>query len=87
MTEPWAAAPKVGARPAAPMDATDIAFRPLRKGNAFEECVERVLSALKLGLVPPGERLPSERDLATRLGVSRVTLREALRSLAEAGWL
>ncbi len=35
MTEPWAAAPKVGARPAAPMDATDIAFRPLRKGNAF----------------------------------------------------
>ncbi len=87
MTEPGAAAPAVGVRPAPPVDATDIAFRPLRTGNAFEECVERVLSALKLGLVSPGERLPSERDLATRLGVSRVTLREALRSLAEAGWL
>jgi len=87
VTEPGAAAPTVGVRPAPPVDATDIAFRPLRTGNAFEECVERVLSALKLGLVSPGERLPSERDLATRLGVSRVTLREALRSLAEAGWL
>jgi len=67
------------------MDATDIAFRPLRTGNDFEECVKRVLSALKLGLVSPGERLPSERDLATRLGVSRVTLREALQSRAETG--
>jgi DNA-binding FadR family transcriptional regulator len=68
-------------------DSTDVAFRPIRSGNAFEECVERVLSALKLGLVGPGERLPAERDLAARLGVSRVTLREALRSLADAGWL
>jgi DNA-binding FadR family transcriptional regulator len=69
------------------VDTTDVAFRPIRSGNAFEECVERVLSAVKLGLVPVGERLPAERDLAARLGVSRVTLREALRSLADAGWL
>jgi DNA-binding FadR family transcriptional regulator len=69
------------------MDATQVAFRPIRSGNAFEECVERVLSAVKLGLVGAGERLPAERDLAARLGVSRVTLREALRSLADAGWL
>lgn len=68
-------------------DPTGVAFRPIRSGNAFEECVERVLSALKLGLVGTGERLPAERDLAARLGVSRVTLREALRSLADAGWL
>lgn len=69
------------------VDTTQVAFRPIRSGNAFEECVERVLSALKLGLVSTGERLPAERDLAARLGVSRVTVREALRSLAEAGWL
>jgi DNA-binding FadR family transcriptional regulator len=74
-------------RPGRPVDSTDVAFRPIRSGNAFEECVERVLSAVKLGLVPTGERLPAERDLAGRLGVSRVTLREALRSLADAGWL
>lgn len=68
-------------------DPTEVAFRPIRSGNAFEDCVERVLSALRLGIVSPGERLPPERDLATRLGVSRVTLREALRSLGDAGWL
>lgn len=75
------------ARPPRVVDRTDVAFRPIRCGNAFEECVERVLSAVKLGLVSAGERLPAERDLAARLGVSRVTLREALRSLADAGWL
>ena len=76
-----------GGRPPRVVDMAEVAFRPIRSGNAFEECVERVLSAVKLGLVCPGERLPAERDLATRLGVSRVTLREALRSLAQAGWL
>jgi DNA-binding FadR family transcriptional regulator len=70
-----------------PVDPTDVAFRPVRSGNAFEDCVERVLSAIRLGLVPAGDRLPAERDLAARLGVSRLTLREALRSLSEAGWL
>jgi DNA-binding FadR family transcriptional regulator len=38
-------------------------------------------------VVGPGERLPSERDLAARLNVSRVTLREAIRALAEAGYV
>lgn len=70
-----------------PTDATSVVFRPIRSGNAFEECVERLLQAVKLGLVPPGERLPPERELAVRLGVGRVTLREAIRSLQQAGWL
>ena len=70
-----------------PADPADVAFRPIRSGNAFEDCVERVLSAVKLGIVSPGERLPPERELAARLGVSRATLREALRSLGDAGWL
>ena len=67
--------------------ALDVAFRPIRSGNAFEECVERLLSALKLGLVQPGQRLPAERELAAKLGTSRATLREALHSLVAAGWL
>ncbi|MFJ9774303.1 FadR/GntR family transcriptional regulator [Kitasatospora sp. NPDC101157] len=59
-------------------------FRPIRTGNAFEETVERLLQAIKLGVFGPGDRLPAERDLAARLGVSRETLREALRTLQQA---
>jgi DNA-binding FadR family transcriptional regulator len=62
-------------------------FRPVRTGNAFEETVERLLQAIRLGVAAPGERLPAERDLATRLAVSRVTLREAIRALADAGYV
>jgi GntR family L-lactate dehydrogenase operon transcriptional regulator len=62
-------------------------FRPVRAGNAFEETVERLLQTIKLGVVGVGERLPAERELAGRLGVSRVTLREAIHALAEAGYV
>jgi DNA-binding FadR family transcriptional regulator len=67
--------------------ADDAVFRPVRTGNPFEETVERLLQAIKLGVVVPGDRLPSERDLAARLNVSRVTLREAIHALAEAGYV
>jgi DNA-binding FadR family transcriptional regulator len=63
------------------------AFRAVRAGNAFEETIERILQVIKLGLIGHGERLPPERDLAERLGVSRDTLREALRSLQRAGYV
>src|SRR5580765_6884924 len=62
-------------------------LHPVRSGNAFEETVERLLQTIRLGVVPPGGRLPAERELATRLGVSRATLREALGELHEAGWV
>lgn len=61
-------------------------FRPIRTGQTFEETVERLLQAGKLGVINPGERLPSERELAAALGVARETLRDALRSLIEAGY-
>jgi DNA-binding FadR family transcriptional regulator len=67
--------------------ADEALFRPVRAGNPFEETVERLLQAIKLGVVGPGERLPSERDLAARLSVSRVTLREAIRALTESGYV
>jgi DNA-binding FadR family transcriptional regulator len=63
------------------------AFRPVRGGNAFEETVERLLQAIKLGLVQAGERLPAERELAAQLRVSRMTLREALADLQRAGYV
>src|SRR5712692_8974942 len=62
-------------------------LRPVRAGNAFEETVERLLTVIKLGVVGPGERFPSERDLAAQLGISRLTLREAIRELQQAGFI
>ena len=70
-----------------PVTGEGAVFRPLRSGNAFEQTVERLLQAVRQGVVNPGERLPPERELAVRLGVSRVTLREAIGSLREAGYL
>ncbi len=69
------------------VSAGEALFRPVRTGNAFEETVERLLQAVRLGVVGAGERLPAERELAERLGVSRVTLREAIRALADAGYV
>jgi len=63
------------------------ALRPVREGNAFEETVERLLTVIKLGLVGPGERFPAERELAAQLGISRLTLREAISELQQAGYV
>jgi DNA-binding FadR family transcriptional regulator len=62
-------------------------LRPVAGGNAFEETVQRLLQTVRLGLIAPGERLPAERELAAMLAVSRDTLRDAIASLAEAGYL
>jgi GntR family transcriptional repressor for pyruvate dehydrogenase complex len=67
--------------------ADDIVFRPVRGGNAFEDTVARLLQAVRLGIVEPGGALPAERDLASRFSVSRDTVRDAIRSLSDAGYL
>jgi DNA-binding FadR family transcriptional regulator len=75
-----------GGPEAASLDLTAL-MRPVRQGNAFEETVERLLSVIKLGVVGPGERFPAERELAAQLGISRPTLRDAIRELQEAGYV
>jgi DNA-binding FadR family transcriptional regulator len=67
--------------------ADEVLFRPVRSGNAFEDTVSRLLQTIRLGIVPPGEALPAERDLATRFSVSRDTVRDAIKSLSDAGYL
>jgi GntR family transcriptional regulator, transcriptional repressor for pyruvate dehydrogenase complex len=62
-------------------------YRPVRSGNAFEDTVARLLQTIRLGIVAPGEALPSERDLAARFSVSRDTVRDAIKELAGAGYL
>ena len=66
---------------------SSLLLTPISGGNSYEETVERLLQTIRLGLAAPGERLPSERELASMLDVSRDTVREATASLAEAGYL
>ena len=68
-------------------DLVQPVVRPLRSGNTFEETVERLLRLIKLGVVSPGESLPPERELALLMAVSRGTLRDAIRSLRDAGYV
>ncbi len=62
-------------------------LRPVRESNKFEETVERLLTVIKLGFIGPGERFPAERDLAAQLCISRMTLREAIKELQQAGYV
>ncbi|MEV4420856.1 GntR family transcriptional regulator [Patulibacter sp. NPDC049589] len=68
-------------------DATDAVFSPVVAPTTLEETVERLGSAIRAGLLPAGQRLPAERDLAEQLRISRSTLRQALGALAESGHL
>jgi DNA-binding FadR family transcriptional regulator len=62
-------------------------FKPVRAPTTFEETVERLGTAIRLGILPSGSRLPAERALADQLGISRSTLRHALRTLVQSGHL
>jgi len=63
----------------------DAVFAPVRSQTAFEETVDRLGTAIKLGLLPPGSQLPAERELCGRLGIARSTLRQALTALTQSG--
>jgi GntR family transcriptional regulator len=52
-----------------------------------DEVINQLLNAIRSDVFVPGEKLPSEPALANQLGVSRNTLREALNSLIEKGYL
>lgn len=54
-------------------------------GRAFEDVVEQIRASITQGHLKPGDRLSTERDLAQELGVSRGTVREAVRSLENSG--
>ena len=62
-------------------------FEPVQAVSTFEETVERLGTAIRLGLLGPGAQLPPERELADQLGISRSTLRQALTALTQSGHL
>jgi GntR family transcriptional repressor for pyruvate dehydrogenase complex len=60
---------------------------PLEIRTAAQQVAERLVTAIALGSVAPGQKFPPERELAHRLQVSRVTLRAALHELQEQGYV
>jgi len=70
-----------------PSSSLEALFAPVHSQTAFEETVERLGTAIKLGLLAPGTRLPAERELCARLGIARSTLRQALVALGQSGHL
>jgi len=64
-----------------------ISFQPIRPKKISEEIVEQIKAMIAKGQLKPGDRLPSERDLATMLGVSRPSVREAIMVLEAMGFL
>ncbi|MEU8789350.1 GntR family transcriptional regulator [Streptomyces sp. NPDC048643] len=60
-------------------------FTPVDNRARVETVVHRIGDAIELGLLADGEQLPGEMDLAGQLGVSTVTLREALMALRQQG--
>jgi Transcriptional regulators len=60
-------------------------FQRIRSSRAFDEIAAQIRTELSSGRLAVGNRLPSERALSEQFGVSRNTLREALRSLEHAG--
>jgi GntR family transcriptional repressor for pyruvate dehydrogenase complex len=62
-------------------------FKPIRPKKISEEIVSQIKALIASGELKPGERVPSERDMANLLGVSRPSVREAIMVLEAMGLL
>lgn len=62
-------------------------LQPIKTKKIYEEIVEQVKRSLSEGKLMPGERFYSERELSEKLGVSRASVREAIRALTTMGIL
>jgi len=61
------------------------AWQPVQRVRTYEQVMQQIEERILDGRLKAGDRLPSERDLAASLGVSRPSLREALRVLEALG--
>lgn len=64
-----------------------MALLPIKKGSLVETAIESLRTAIEQGQWPIGSRLPVESELSAALGVSRNTVREAVRVLVHVGML
>src|SRR5271154_1911920 len=60
-------------------------FQPVESQRLYERVAEQIGEQIRVGEIGPGQRLPSERDLAKQLGVNRAVVREAMIALELAG--
>lgn len=60
-------------------------FRPIQSDRLSHAVSRQIEQLILRGILRPGDRLPAERDLADRLGVSRPSLREAIANLQDRG--
>jgi DNA-binding FadR family transcriptional regulator len=60
-------------------------FTPVSTGRISAEIVDQIKAAIRDGRLAPGDQLPAERELTKQLGVSRVSVRDALRMLEANG--
>ena len=64
-----------------------IVLEPIRPKKISEEIVNQIKQLISKGELKPGDRIPSERELATMLGVSRPSVREAIMVLEAMGFV
>ncbi len=67
------------------MARTAATFQPIRNQNISETLAAQIRKEILRGTYKPGDRLPSERELALAFGVNRMTVREALLKLQALG--
>jgi DNA-binding FadR family transcriptional regulator len=70
-----------------PINLRDVVLQPLARYGRADEVQRRLTEAIELGLYADGEQLPGEVELSRALGISPVTLREALAGLKQLGLL
>ncbi len=75
------------AKPVAKAADTSDMFSRVNVDRVSQVIVDQIKLLIREGRLQPGDRLPSERELCQRFGVSRVTVREALRVLEQEGQL
>lgn len=60
-------------------------IRRVAKGRVYQEIAQQIIDAIQKGELAVGDRLPPERELAEKFGISRPVIREALCALEMAG--
>jgi GntR family transcriptional repressor for pyruvate dehydrogenase complex len=69
------------------MSSTALSLRPIPRSKLAETAASQLLDEVRVKKLPPGTRMPSERQLMAALGVGRSTIREAINGLAMLGVL
>jgi len=67
------------------MQSVSKLFTPFKTKRAFEEIADQIKELIYSGIFKPGDKLPSERELASQFKAGRMVVREALRTLEQSG--